>query len=257
MHYTEFFVFHQIFIVYFFNKIYNYLIFFTQKMINNPIICAIDVHNFDEAIFLINEIYNDVFAIKLGLEFFMAFGLDGIKKIIFKFPNIKIFLDLKFHDIPNTVVGALKSLVAIKNIIFTTIHASGGSEMIKKAVEISRENESLKILSVTKLTSLVLNVGEIIKLTSIALESGSHGIVCPASSIKFLNNEFREKYPNFLIVSPGIRFEENIVSNDDQKAISTPCEAMKNGANYLVIGRPITQSSNKKIIINKILHSIK
>jgi orotidine-5'-phosphate decarboxylase len=225
-------------------------------MKKNPIICAIDVHDFNQAVLLIDEIWQEIFAIKLGLEFFIAYGLDGVKKIIDKFPNIKIFLDLKFHDIPNTVAGAMKSLTGIKNIILTTIHAQGGEEMIRKAVEIARENENLKILSVTKLTSLELNVYEIIELAGVALNSGSHGIVCPASAISILNQRFREKFPNFLIVSPGIRFEENAVNNDDQKAISTPRKAMNNGANYLVIGRPITQSQNKKDTIRKILESI-
>ena len=226
-------------------------------MKNNPIICAIDLDNFDEAIKLIEEIYQEVFAIKLGLEFFIAYGLNGVNSIIARFPDIKIFLDLKFHDIPNTVAGALNSIVGIKNIIFTTIHASGGEEMIKKSIEIAQINEDFKILSVTKLTSLELNIEDIIKLTGVALASGSHGVVCPALAISRVNEEFRQKYPNFLIITPGIRFEENSVNNDDQKSISTPEQAMKNGANYLVIGRPITQSKNKKETIGLILESIK
>ena len=226
-------------------------------MKNNPIICAIDLHNLDDSMRLIEEIYHKVYAIKLGLEFFIAYGLNGIHSIIKKFPDIKIFLDLKFHDIPNTVAGALKSIVGIKNIIFTTIHASGGEEMIKKSVEIAKTNNDLKILSVTKLTSIELNIEEIIKLTGVALSSGSHGIVCPSDAISKVNEVFRHQYPNFLIITPGIRFEENTVNNDDQKSTSSPEQAMKNGANYLVIGRPITQSKNQNATISLILESIK
>ena len=126
--------------------------------------------------------------------------------------------------------------------------------MIQKAVEVVRGHENLKILSVTKLTSLELKIDEIIKLAGVALNAGSHGIVCPAGAILPLNQEFRVRYPNFLIVSPGIRFDGNMVSNDDQKAISSPREAIKNGANYLVIGRPITQSKDKSDVIKKILN---
>lgn len=227
-------------------------------MINNPIICAIDVHDFDEAVMLIDEVYKDIYAIKLGLEFYTEYGKQGIKKIIEKFPDIKIFLDLKFHDIPNTVAGAMKAIVDLENIVLTTIHASGGSEMIKRAVEIASANKNLKILSVTKLTSLEFNMDEILKLTEIALKAGSHGIVCPAAAVVKVREKFSKEFPNFLIVTPGIRplGDAGKVENDDQNAISTPKGAMENGSDFLVIGRPITQAKDKKQAINDILESI-
>ena len=220
----------------------------------NPIICAIDVHNFDEAVKLIKEIYDSVGAIKLGLEFFMAFGIDGVKRIIEKFPTIKIFLDLKFHDIPNTVVGALQSIIGIKNIFLTTIHASGGGEMIQRSHDIVKNaNSDLKIIAVTKLTSLEVNQDEIINLTDIALKNHADGVVCPAEMSRILRNKFGD---DFIIVNPGIRLLDSIVKDDDQKVITTPRIAIENGASYLVIGRPITQASNKKVVIEKILNEL-
>jgi len=225
-------------------------------MATNPIICAIDSHDFDESISLISEIHNHVHAIKLGLEFFMAFGINGVKSIISQFPKIKIFLDLKFHDIPNTVCGALKSLVNIENIFLTTIHASGGEEMIKEAVKIAKDSQNLKIICVTKLTSLELKVEEISNLAKISLINGAHGIVCPANAIHKIKQDLSQDFPNFIIVTPGIRIENNNINNDDQKSVSTPKNAMKNGATYLVIGRPITQSANKIETINGILNHL-
>jgi len=224
-------------------------------MKNNPIICAIDSHNFEESLSLIHEIHNDIYAIKLGLEFFMAFGIDGVKSVIAHFPKIKIFLDLKFHDIPNTVCGALKSIIDIENIFLTTIHASGGAIMIKEAMNIAKNRENLKIICVTKLTSLAINIDDIIDLTKISLENEAHGIVCPANSLSSIKEKFSVDFPDFITVCPGIRLDST-TKKDDQQAISTPKNAMRNGADYLVIGRPITQAANKIDAINSILKSI-
>ena len=222
----------------------------------NPIICAIDTNDFDNSIQLIKEIHDSVYSIKLGLEFFMAFGIDGVKRIIELFPEIKIFLDLKFHDIPNTVGGALKSIVKIDNIFLTTIHASGGDEMIKRACEIVKDsNSNLKIIAVTKLTSLELIESDVVNLTELALKNGAHGVVCPPDMSRILRNKFDSTYKDFTIVTPGIRLIDKNINNDDQKSIATPKKAIENGSSYLVIGRPITQAFDKKAIIKKILHN--
>lgn len=240
--------------------------------ISDKIICAIDTHDFQQATNLINEIYSEIQTIKLGLEFFMAFGMDGVKRIIDLYPNIKIFLDLKFHDIPNTVIGALKSIVTIPNIFLTTIHAHGGREMIEKAKDIVRVSSSkLKIIAVTRLTSLEIDLEQTLLLAELALNGGADGIVCPAEICKNIRTKFNQY--NFIIVTPGIRL---LVSNkdrdllmdqeqdqdplpmnlDDQRAISTPKQAILNGSDYLIIGRPITQSSNKIQTVRNILKEI-
>lgn len=222
-------------------------------MIKNPIICAIDSHDFNHALIIINEIHQEVGAIKLGLEFFMAFGLNGIQKIINQYQDLPIFLDLKFHDIPNTVQGAFQSIINLKNIFLTTIHAQGGAEMIKAAVNTAQLNPNLKIIAVTKLTSLEINKDEIFKLTELALTNGAHGIVAPAGILK----EIRSKFGNdFLVITPGIRLANSNIVSDDQKSIATPEFAMSQGASYLVIGRPITESNNKIEIVKKIEASI-
>lgn len=222
----------------------------------NPIICAIDTHDFDDSIKLIKEIHDSVFAIKLGLEFFVAFGIDGVKKIIDIFPEIKIFLDLKFHDIPNTVAGALKSIVKIDNIFLTTIHANGGDEMIIRACEVVKDsNSNLKIIAVTRLTSLELIESDVVNLTELALKNGAHGVVCPSGISSILRNKFDSKYKDFIIVTPGVRLIDQNISNDDQKSIATPKKAIEDGSSYLVIGRPITQAFDKKTLIEKILHN--
>jgi orotidine-5'-phosphate decarboxylase len=227
-------------------------------MIRNPIICAIDENNFDVAADLIKEVNLYVGAIKLGLEFFMAFGLDGILRIIDLFPEIKIFLDLKFHDIPNTVVGALKSVVKIKNVFMTTIHAIGGDEMISRASEFVRnENPDLKLICVTNLTSLKMNEQKVIDLTGIALKNGASGVVCPGGMTRILRDNFASQYGDFLIVNPGIRFKDSSVRNDDQESIMTPDIALKNRASYLVIGRPITRAENKVDVLKNLIGLIK
>ncbi len=223
----------------------------------NPIICAIDTHDFDDAVNLIREIYGLVGAIKLGLEFFIAFGMDGVRRIVNLFPEIKIFLDLKFHDIPNTVSGALQSVILIKNVFLTTIHATGGAEMIKRASDIVRNaNSDLKIVCVTKLTSLELVEGDVIDLTKLSLENGASGVVCPPNMSKVLRDKFGGIYNNFIIVTPGIRLEQGNVNDDDQKSIATPRSAIQSGSSYLVVGRPITQAHNKQEVIKKILSDI-
>jgi orotidine-5'-phosphate decarboxylase len=228
-----------------------------MNTLKNKIICAIDIHDWEIAISLIDEIQHLIGAIKLGLEFFMAFGIDGIKKIIDLYPDIKIFLDLKFHDIPNTVEGALKTVVLIPNVFLTTIHATGGAEMISRARDLIDETSSkLKIVAVTRLTSLVFDAEKTFALTELALHSGADGIVCPAEICKEIRQKFSSQYGDFIIVTPGIRLLDSNIKLDDQRATSTPKQAVLNGSSYLVIGRPITHSVDKKGVILKILQDI-
>lgn len=227
---------------------------------NKKIIVAIDLSNLNKAIKLVKKLKKEVFAFKLGHEFFYNFGIDGYKKIFKICP--RIFLDLKLHDIPNTVE---KGLVAVSKLkpTFTTIHISGGDDMQK--VSILKNNKKTKILGITILTSLdkkqtlkyykEKNVNSLVKkFAKYAKKNNLNGLVCSPLEIKIVRKEVGEK---MILVVPGIRPEKNsLTEKDDQIRTLTPKEAIKLGADYLVIGRPIIESKNPLETIKKINQSI-
>ena len=223
-------------------------------MSDKKIIVALDLNNIKETINLVDEIKNEVFAFKIGYEFFLNFGLDGYKKIQNK--EVKIFLDLKLHDIPNTIYNAMEAISKL-NPYFTTIHISGGDEMQKKA---NLNKKNIKVLGVSILTSLdeaqslkYYNVNDIDQLVNkfvnYAIQNSLDGCICSPKEIEIINKLRSSLKKNFDIITPGIR-PENYSEEDDQKRFMTPSKAIKLGANYLVIGRPITKSNNplKKLI---------
>ena len=212
-------------------------------MNKNRVIVALDSNNLDKSEKLIEKIKNQVFAFKIGYEFFLNFGLSGYKKIQEK--NVKIFLDLKLHDIPNTVKKSIEAISSL-NPYFTTIHISGGDEMQKMA---SLNKKNVKILGVSILTSIdndqarkYYNNENIKYLVSSfvnnAIENNLDGVVCSPHEIEMVKKISDNK---LCIVTPGIR-PKNYIKNDDQKRFMTPKEAINLGSNYLVIGRPITES---------------
>ena len=217
------------------------------------IIVALDKNNLKEAINLIDEIKEHTFAFKIGYEFFLNFGIDGY--LLIQQKNVKIFLDLKLHDIPNTVKNGIEAINKL-NPYFTTIHISGGDEM-QKIATLNKKN--IKILGVSILTSIdtnqakkyynLDNIKDIVqKFVKYAIENKLDGVVCSPHEIEIIKKLAGN---NLCIVTPGIRIEK--YSNDDQKRFMTPREAINLGANYLVIGRPITESSdplNQIITIN-------
>ena len=214
-------------------------------MQSKKIIVALDINNFSKIEKLVKSLKKDVYAFKIGYQFFFNFGLIGYKKIYSICP--KIFLDLKLHDIPNTVKNGLEALNKIKPIL-TTIHISGGDEMMKSSV---RDKKFTKILGVSILTSIdseqtkkfynQKNVSILVKkFAKFAKKNGLDGVVCSPKEIKVIRKATGK---NFIIVTPGIRLK-NKIESDDQKRIETPEKAIEMGANYLVIGRPITKSKN-------------
>ena len=214
-------------------------------MNDKKIIVALDSNNFHDLKKIINEIKNHVFAFKIGYEFFLNFGLDGYKYIQNK--NVNIFLDLKLHDIPNTIKHSIETIANL-NPYFTTIHISGGDKMQQMA---SLSKKNVKILGVSILTSLddmqtekyynSKNINDLIyKFIKYAMENKLDGIVCSPHEIKLVKKLSSD---NLIIVTPGIRLK-NYNKNDDQKRFMTPKQAVNLGADYLVIGRPITQSSD-------------
>ncbi len=227
---------------------------------NKKIIVAIDLSNLNKALKLVNKLKKEVFAFKLGHEFFYNFGIDGYKKIYNICP--KIFLDLKLHDIPNTVEKGLKAICKLKPIL-TTIHISGGDAMLEASN--IKTNKRTKILGVTVLTSLnhqqtlkyykENNVNRLVKkYARYAKQNNITGLVCSPLEIGVIRKEVGKE---MIIVVPGIRPEiKNFNNKDDQKRVLTPKEAIKFGADYLVIGRPITESKNPLATIKKINKSI-
>ena len=226
-------------------------------MKSKKIIVALDSKNLNKTIKLVKELKNDVYAFKIGYQFFFNFGLAGYKKVYSIYP--KIFLDLKLHDIPHTVQKGLESLTKLKP-LFSTIHISGGNEMMKRS-RLSKKN--IKILGVSILTSMdslqtkeyynQKNVSELVKKFAHAAKKNKlDGIVCSPKEIKYIRKVVGK---NFIIVTPGIRISDKI-KGDDQKRVETPKRAIELGANFLVIGRPITDSKDPLKVLQKINKTI-
>jgi len=212
------------------------------------IIIALDVPTKEEGITLVSRL-KDARTFKVGLELFTAEGPALFRKL--KALRKDIFLDLKLHDIPNTVAGAVRS--AFKHgVQMMTIHASGGREMMAKAAEVARQTAAETgrpkpvLLGVTILTSLkggdLEEVGmgadvaaQVLRLAGLAKAAGLDGVVCSPQEIEVLRREYGR---DLVIVTPGIR--PVWAAAQDQKRIMTPAEAVAKGADYLVIGRPVT-----------------
>ena len=226
-------------------------------MPSNKIIVALDNNDFSKTIKLVQKLKKEVYAFKVGYEFFFNFGLKGYKKIYSICPSI--FLDLKLHDIPNTVKNGIDALVKIKP-KFTTIHISGGDVMMKAS---GIKKGKTKILGVSILTSMdnkqtkkYYNQNNVIslvkKFAKFAKKNNLDGVVCSPKEIKYIRKEVGK---NFIIVTPGIRINSKIKS-DDQKRVETPKKAIELGANFLVIGRPITDSEDPLKILKDINKTI-
>ena len=227
-------------------------------MKKQPIFVAVDTNNHKRASEIINATKNYIYGAKFGREFFCSKGgREAVKK--FKNKNVKIFLDLKLKDIPNTVYKAIKSLKDISP-DYLTIHATGGEKMMKAAKKAQSEtNKKMKILAVTILTSLtnkdLKKMGsnttiqtQVQKLAQTARLAKIHGIVCSAHEIK----RVKKVSKNFEIVVPGIRISNKV---QDQKRVMSPNQALKLGATHLVIGRDITKG-NPKTNIKKVLNAL-
>ena len=224
----------------------------------NKVIVALDNKNLRQIVSIVKKTKSEAYGFKIGKEFFYSYGIEGYKKIYKISPNI--FLDLKLHDIPNTVQKALKVIIKLKPLL-TTIHISGGDDMQKISSELKRNKT--RILGVTILTSLNSqqtkkyynnkNVNQLVKkFSQNAKNNNLDGIVCSPLELKTVRKVVGSK---MLIIVPGIRLEK--MKRDDQKRILTPKEAINFGADYLVIGRPIVESINPLKTLKEINESIK
>jgi orotidine-5'-phosphate decarboxylase len=216
------------------------------------IYCSIDTSDLDSAIRMADQVVPAGCGLKLGMEFFNANGPQGVIKLREKHPDASLFIDLKYHDIPNTVAGALRAITRLGP-DFLNVHASGGAEMMRQGLAAMKEEtrkhdiKMPKLLAVTVLTSMddeaVTSVGwqlpvenQVKRLAMLTKNTGLNGVVCSPLEIKMVRENCG---PGFITMVPGIRPVE---ANDDQKRTMTPKEAMAAGATHLVIGRPITQS---------------
>jgi orotidine-5'-phosphate decarboxylase len=226
----------------------------------NRIILALDTIKLEEAINITQKVKNKIFTVKLGLEFFNAHGKEGVKK----FNDIGItnlMLDLKLHDIPETIYKSIKALDNI-NFGYLTIHGQGGKKMIEKARKASEEIKSKpKIMMVTILTALknedlkiMGNNNNISKqvqaMASIAKELDI-GVVCSGHEAKIVRNIIGSQLPIF---TPGIRMTNE--DKNDQQRVCTPSESIKNGANKIIMGRSLI-TGNIEENISKVSNSIK
>jgi len=227
---------------------------------NTPIFCAIDKADKNAALKLCEQIAPLGIGIKLGLEFFNAFGTQAVKEIQDQFPNVPIFLDLKYHDIPNTVAGAIRAVTQHVKPAYLNVHAAGGREMMMAAKAACPDN--MKLIAVTILTSLDENaineVGykeglsdRVIQMAKLTKECGLDGVVCSSHEIEKIRNNCGE---DFALMVPGIRPAGS--AQGDQKRIMTPRDAMDKGATHLVIGRPITQAESPATAAKDILESL-
>lgn len=222
------------------------------------IIIALDVDTRKEAEELV-DILDDALFFKIGLRPFLKFGDELIDYL--KAKGKKIFLDLKFKDIPSTVFGAVQSSLKYSPEMLT-IHLSGGGEMVQKALEAAQGKKDLKILGVTVLTSLseaelrktgvnLTPAQAVLKLCELGVNNGLYSFVCSPQEIKILKDKFGDK---ITLVTPGIR--PYWAAAQDQKRVFTPKKAIEAGSDYLVIGRPIIKNEDPKKAFNLILDEI-
>ncbi|MCG8511634.1 MAG: orotidine-5'-phosphate decarboxylase [Rhodospirillales bacterium] len=226
------------------------------------IFVALDTPDADTAADIAGAVRGAVGGIKLGKEFFTANGPDGVERVC-KSADLPLFLDLKFHDIPNTVAGAVRATLAFKPLM-VNVHAAGGAEMMRAAASAAAEAGSSRpmVLGVTVLTSLdngdLADTGvagptadQVVRLARLAQDCGLDGVVCSAREIVALRNACGG---GFKLVVPGIRPAWS--TSDDQRRIVTPVEALALGADYLVTGRPITAADDPAAAAGRIVREI-
>jgi orotidine-5'-phosphate decarboxylase len=223
----------------------------------SPIFVALDTPDVHHAASLARQLIGVAGGVKLGLEFFCANGHEGVLRIAEH--ELPVFLDLKLHDIPNTVGKAVQALAPLEPAVLT-VHAAGGKAMMAAAKDAAPPHT--KVVAVTVLTSLdqddLVSTGisgspaeQVERLTELAREAGLDGIVCSGAEVALA----RKQWPDGFFVVPGVRPAGGDVS--DQKRIVTPARALDDGASILVIGRPITEANDPGQAIREIAASLK
>lgn len=230
-------------------------------MVTSPIIVAFDNMNEHEALALADSLDPTLCRVKIGKELFTKYGSTIITELHAR--DFEIFLDLKFHDIPNTTAQAVLA-AADMGVWMTNVHASCGKtamQMVKK--RLVEQNYQTLVIAVTVLTSMseqdLQDIGvadsvenQVKRLASLSQASGLDGVVCSAQEAQFLKQHCGQ---DFLLVTPGIRLADD--DNNDQTRICTPAQAIANGSDYLVIGRSITNAPNPTAKLQQILATLK
>ena len=226
----------------------------------NPVFVALDTTDLDHARQLAARLRGNVGGLKLGLEFFNAHGPQGIKPFVET--GLPVFLDLKYHDIPNTVAGAVRAVAGL-GVSILNVHAQGGAAMMRAALDAAKTaSPSTRVIAVTMLTSLgdedLPSLGiqppvadQVLRLATLTRQCGLDGVVCSAHEIVRLRKELG---PDFLLVVPGIRPAGSELG--DQRRVMGPAEARDAGANILVIGRPITGAADPALAARNIAQSL-
>lgn len=227
---------------------------------------ALDVDNDQDALAIVAELKDSVGVFKVGHQLFTAYGPDIVRRIIGM--GGRVFLDLKYHDIPNTVAKASAEAVKLGVSIFN-VHSLGGLDMMKAAAEAAKETAKKynlpapTVLAVTILTSMdeksmrkELKITrslqrEVTHLARLAQRAGMHGVVASPQEIKMLRRSVRG---DFVVLTPGVR--PSWADKDDQKRVMTPGEAVRAGADYIVVGRPVLKASDRKAAVEKILEEM-
>ena len=224
------------------------------------VIVALDFDNEASALALADQLNPNQCRLKVGKELFVATGPQLIKSLTDR--GFDIFLDLKFHDIPNTVAKAML-VAADLGVWMSNVHASGGSRMMSAAKQATEQHGGdMLLIAVTVLTSMddgdLQQAGvnrsagdQVLSLAKLTKESGLDGVVCSAQEAAVLKQELEQ---DFMLVTPGIRLADN--ASDDQRRIVSPPKAIELGSDYLVIGRPITQAKNPMQMLQKINESL-
>jgi orotidine-5'-phosphate decarboxylase len=234
----------------------------TQLSPASRIFVSIDTPETASARGLAERLADTVGGIKLGLEFFVGQGPAGIRSVVSGI-GLPLFIDLKLHDIPNTVAAAVRAMLPLQP-TFLTIHTSGGPAMMRAAAESASmtDLQRPRLLGVTVLTSLddddLVSVGQSVpvldqarRLAGLAQSSGLDGIICSPAEVAALRADCG---PDFVLMVPGIRPAGSAVG--DQKRVMTPRDAVEQGADYLVIGRPITQASDPAAAARSIVEEL-
>ena len=228
---------------------------------HTPVVVALDFEQKSAALNLVSQLDPALCRLKVGKEMFTHFGPDLIKELHLR--KFDVFLDLKFHDIPNTVAKAVKAAADL-GVWMVNVHASGGSRMMSAAREslVSYGTEKPHLIAVTVLTSMeqsdLTELGiqltpeqQVLKLAGLTHQAGLDGEVCSAQEATLLKQHFGK---DFCLVTPGIRPASS--TQDDQRRVMTPAQALNAGVDYMVIGRPITQAAQPLDALNAIVREI-
>ena len=226
-----------------------------------PVVVALDFENKAQALNLVSQLDPTLCRLKVGKEMFTHFGPALVLELQQR--QFEVFLDLKFHDIPNTVAKAVKAAADL-GVWMVNVHASGGSRMMSAAREslVSYGVDKPHLIAVTVLTSMeqgdLAELGisltpqqQVVKLAALTQQAGLDGVVCSAQEATLLKQQFGK---DFMLVTPGIRPAAS--SQDDQKRVMTPSQALAVGVDYMVIGRPITKAADPLAALNAIVREI-